>query len=155
MKLFDARAALAEIEKQDGSPATSATSATQAPKEPLYVASVADVAAPPPQNPKNRNLAALAAEEAQSRTGVSSVLSVSRFGGGRKMTDAHRRPDLPLSPPTCTLCGQSDWTVALTFPDGQKAHVGCAMPDESLGTTSKQAHSGGPPSPTNRLKTKP
>lgn len=46
MKLFDPRAALAEIEKQAPTPATSATSATQTPKNPPNVANVADVAAP-------------------------------------------------------------------------------------------------------------
>lgn len=56
MKLFDPRAALAEIEKQALPPATSATSATQTPKttsKPANVANVADVAAPPAQIQKN------------------------------------------------------------------------------------------------------
>jgi len=49
MKLFDPRAALAEIEKQAPTPATSATSATQTPKTPPHVANVADVATAPVQ----------------------------------------------------------------------------------------------------------
>jgi hypothetical protein len=47
MKLFDPRAALAEIEKRGSAPATLATSATQAPEVRPHVAGVADVAAPP------------------------------------------------------------------------------------------------------------
>ena len=52
MKLFDPRAALAEIEKQARTPATSATSATQTLSNPSYVANVADVAAPQRQIPE-------------------------------------------------------------------------------------------------------
>jgi len=46
MKLFDPRAALAEIAKQTRTPATSATSATQPTENPPYVANVANVATP-------------------------------------------------------------------------------------------------------------
>jgi len=46
MKLFDPRAALAEIRKQGPTPATPATSATQTIQNPPNVAKVADVAAP-------------------------------------------------------------------------------------------------------------
>ncbi len=49
MKLFDPYAALAEIEKQGHTPATSATLATQAPKMAPNVAEVASVAAPIPE----------------------------------------------------------------------------------------------------------
>ncbi len=52
MKLFDPRAALAEIEKQGDTPATSATSATQRGQNRPNVAKVADVAALPAQNPQ-------------------------------------------------------------------------------------------------------
>lgn len=47
---FDTRSALAKIEKQDCTPATSATPATQDPKTTPHVAGVADVAAPKSQS---------------------------------------------------------------------------------------------------------
>ena len=49
MKLFDPRAALAEIERRGATPATSATTATQPTQNRPFVAKVADVAAPRPQ----------------------------------------------------------------------------------------------------------
>ena len=52
MKLFDPRAALAEIQKQPMTPATSATPATQHAKPAPHVANVASVAAPREQNRK-------------------------------------------------------------------------------------------------------
>lgn len=39
--------------------------------------------------------------------------------------------NLPTRPPTCGLCGQADWAVAMTLEDGRKAHVGCA-PDTKI-----------------------
>ena len=56
MKLFDPRAALAEIRKQGPTPATPATSATQTTQNALNVAKVADVATPQRQIPKNEAL---------------------------------------------------------------------------------------------------
>ena len=32
---------------------------------------------------------------------------------------------LPTHPPTCAVCGASDWTVALTNRTGRKLHVSC------------------------------
>ncbi len=53
MKLFDPYAALAEIEKQTPTPATSATIATQTPNDTPNVAKVASVAASRPEIGKN------------------------------------------------------------------------------------------------------
>ncbi len=52
MKLFDPRAALAEIENRQATPATFATPATQPPEIAPHVANVADVAAPRTQIPE-------------------------------------------------------------------------------------------------------
>lgn len=55
MMLFDARAALAEIEKQPLPPATSATTATQKAKSTPFVAKVAGVATSQAQIPKTED----------------------------------------------------------------------------------------------------
>ncbi|MEO1024688.1 MAG: hypothetical protein AAFX07_03935 [Pseudomonadota bacterium] len=33
--------------------------------------------------------------------------------------------DLPLAPPTCAVCGVSDWRVSVTAMDGRNFHVEC------------------------------
>ncbi len=53
---FDVRASLAEIERQNGTPATSATPATKANEIAPHVANVADVAAPRTQIPETEPL---------------------------------------------------------------------------------------------------
>lgn len=53
MKLFDARAELAKIENDEGTPASRANPANQAGGEAPRLAELAELAAPTPQNSKN------------------------------------------------------------------------------------------------------
>ena len=89
MRLFDPRAALAEIEKQPLTPATPATSATQPPKTAPNVASVAKVAGPTPQIPQAKKPDTMAGENApkwfsaggRPRTWTGKVVSLAEWRG--------------------------------------------------------------------------
>ena len=35
------------------------------------------------------------------------------------------RSVVPVTAPTCADCGATDWTVAVTEPDGSRLHVAC------------------------------
>ena len=68
------------------------------------------------------------------------TVEVGQLITNRRETDASRRPvsapslsprlaakvnHLPDAPPQCTVCGMSDWTVAVTLADGRRLHVIC------------------------------
>ena len=52
---------------------------------------------------------------------VPSVLSVCQFDRNTPNTSTH----LPTEPPMCAVCGEQDWRVSVTEPDGRKVHVRC------------------------------
>lgn len=120
--LFDVNAALAEIENQAPTPATSATFATQSQKAPCHVANVADVAAPWPENGKSVGKAQDAHPESEYLSGKSMPVVMDRFYEKAAMLEY----DEGLSRDTAT------WLAALgvfVLPDERGKWFG---PDDNL-----------------------
>lgn len=58
------------------------------------------------------------------------AVSISHGPKGLPERLAKKVAALPNTPPQCAVCGQSDWTVALTTPSGLRLHVICAGSDD-------------------------
>ena len=115
---FDAQARLAEIEAC--SAATLATTATKSIETQASVAEVASVAGSEGQNP-----------EKWESGNQSHSASVTRFPKRRPVPRQEIAAHLPTAPSTCTHCGKSDWTVALTDVHGNNLHVDCWKAQEA------------------------